>query len=89
MNFDSILIKSLFANPVIKERFFIDIDGIAVFDKIGLTNSKCEYINESHDVELVFPYKDCILEGGQTKEDRKRDEIFYNEHLHLMKRIGF
>src|SRR5699024_725135 len=27
------------------------------------------------------PYKDCVLEGGQTKEDQKRDEIFYNETL--------
>ncbi len=26
-------------------------------------------------------YKDCVLEGGQTKEDQKRSEIFYNETL--------
>jgi adenine-specific DNA-methyltransferase len=32
-------------------------------------------------VELVFPYKDCYLEGGQTKDDQKRAEIFYNETL--------
>lgn len=30
---------------------------------------------------MVWPYKDCILEGGQSKEDQKRDEIFYNETL--------
>ncbi len=30
---------------------------------------------------LDFPYKDCILEGGQTKDDQKRAEIFYNEIL--------
>ena len=29
----------------------------------------------------MFPYKDCVLEGGQTKEDQKRSEIFYNETL--------
>ncbi|NLM18399.1 MAG: site-specific DNA-methyltransferase, partial [Clostridiaceae bacterium] len=46
-----------------------------------LVNSRGEYISTSKDVELVFPYKDCILEGGQTKEDQKRDEIFYNETL--------
>jgi adenine-specific DNA-methyltransferase len=32
-------------------------------------------------VELVFPHKDCVLEGGQTKEDQKRQEIFFNEVL--------
>ena len=30
---------------------------------------------------LAWPYKDCVLEGGQTKEDQKRDEIFWNETL--------
>lgn len=30
---------------------------------------------------MVFPYKDCLLEGGQTKEEQKRTEIFYNETL--------
>ena len=38
-------------------------------------------IATSGKVELVFPYKDCVLEGGQTKEDQKRQEIFYNEIL--------
>ena len=28
-----------------------------------------------------FPYKDCVLEGGQTKEDAKHQEIFFNETL--------
>jgi adenine-specific DNA-methyltransferase len=31
-------------------------------------------------VALVWPYKDCILEGGQSRED-KREEIFFNEVL--------
>ncbi|MCK4819460.1 site-specific DNA-methyltransferase, partial [bacterium] len=30
---------------------------------------------------LSWPYKDCVLEGGMTKDDRKRDEIFWNETL--------
>ena len=30
---------------------------------------------------LNFPYKDCVLEGGQTKDDAKRQEIFFNETL--------
>jgi len=32
-------------------------------------------------VVLSWPYKDCILEGGQEKEDEKRKEIFHNEIL--------
>lgn len=30
---------------------------------------------------MVFPYKDCVLEGGQTKDDQRRTEIFYNKML--------
>jgi len=32
-------------------------------------------------VALAWPYKDCVLEGGQTKEEEKRKEIFFNEVL--------
>jgi adenine-specific DNA-methyltransferase len=32
-------------------------------------------------VALVWPYKDCILEGGQSREEQKREEIFFNEIL--------
>lgn len=50
--------------------------------KIGLGNRDGSLlISENHDIVLNFPYKDCILEGGQTKEDAKRDEIFFNETL--------
>ena len=104
MKMDSKLIKQLYQNDTTRERFFTDVDGIAVFDKvgfgwvinnrqflpdsytryknkIGLADSNSNYIAASNDVELVFPYKDCVLEGGQTKEDQKRSEIFYNETL--------
>lgn len=33
------------------------------------------------DVCLVWPFKDCVLAGGQTREDQKRQEVFYNETL--------
>lgn len=49
--------------------------------KIGLGNNDGGLLSENHDIVLNFPYKDCILEGGQTKEDAKRDEIFFNEIL--------
>lgn len=48
--------------------------------KIGLATGD-KYILENQEVVLNFPYKDCVLEGGQTKEDSKRQEIFFNETL--------
>lgn len=48
--------------------------------KIGLATGE-KYLSENNDVVLNFPYKDCILEGGQTKDDVKRQEIFFNETL--------
>lgn len=48
---------------------------------IGLIDSREQFISSKNDVVLSFPYKDCVLEGGQTKEDQKRGEIFYNELL--------
>ncbi|WP_165437760.1 site-specific DNA-methyltransferase, partial [Streptococcus ruminantium] len=50
--------------------------------KIGLATGD-KYLSENQDVVLNFPYKDCVLEGGQTKEDAKRQEIFFNETLAL------
>ncbi len=49
-------------------------------NKIGLTAAG-RYITETKEVVLVWPYKDCLLEGGQTKEDEKRKEIFWNTTL--------
>ena len=106
MKMDSALIKLLADNETTKKRFFTDIDGVLVFDKvgfgwvinnkeflpdsytrfknkIGLVDESGSFISSSDNVELVFPYKDCVLEGGQTKEDQKRSEIFYNETLAL------
>lgn len=41
-----------------------------------------DYLAKSKDVVIVWPYKDCILEGGQTKNERDyRKEIFWNETL--------
>lgn len=96
------LIKLLMDNESLKKIFFVDVDGVIVFDKqkfawlieskeflpdsytryrnkIGLVDSKDNLISSSNDVVLSFPYKDCVLVGGQDKEDQKKDEIFFNE----------
>ena len=101
---DTNLIHLLLSNEETRKRFFTDVDGVTVFDKvgfawvinnrqflpdsytrfknkIGLADSNGDLISASDKIELVFPYKDCVLEGGQTKEDQKREEIFYNETL--------
>jgi adenine-specific DNA-methyltransferase len=49
-------------------------------NKIGLTVGE-RYLSENRDLVLSWAYKDCVLEGGQTKEDSKRDEVFWNEIL--------
>lgn len=49
-------------------------------NKIGL-NIDGKYLRERGEVSLVWPFKDCVLEGGQTKEEEKRKEIFFNEIL--------
>ena len=49
-------------------------------NKIGL-NIEGKFLRERGEVSLVWPYKDCVLEGGQTKEEEKRKEIFFNEIL--------
>ena len=49
-------------------------------NKIGLTIGD-NYLSEKKEVVLSWPYKDCVLEGGMTKEDQKRNEVFWNEIL--------
>lgn len=50
-------------------------------NKIGLVDSQNNLISQKQDVTLVWPYKDCVLEGGQDRDDQKREEVFYNETL--------
>ena len=104
MKMNQELIHLLLSNEETCTRFFADVDGVKVFDKIGfawvinnrqflpdsytrfknkigLADENGDLISASGKVELVFPYKDCVLEGGQTMEDQKRQEVFYNQLL--------
>jgi adenine-specific DNA-methyltransferase len=49
-------------------------------NKIGLVK-KDNFIKKFDDVVLAWPHKDCTLEGGQSKDDEKNSEVFYNEIL--------
>jgi len=64
----------------ISQKNFLDNSYTRFRNKIGLTIGD-EYLSERGEVALAFPYKDCVLEGGQTKEEEKRKEIFFNEVL--------
>jgi adenine-specific DNA-methyltransferase len=98
------LIKLLLSNNDLAACFFVEVEGVKVFDKvkfqrfvmnksfladsytayknkIGLTDEDGRFLSESREVVLSWPYKDCVLEGGQTKDDVKRDEIFWSETL--------
>ena len=46
-------------------------------NQIGLTVDN-RYIKDSKDIVLNFPFKDCYLEGGQTK-DEGEEEYFYKD----------
>ncbi|KAF2515837.1 site-specific DNA-methyltransferase [Flavobacterium salilacus subsp. salilacus] len=68
----------------VNNKSFLPDSYTAFKNKIGLTindGSTDNYISTRNDVTLVWAHKDCILEGGQTKEDQKRNEIFWNETL--------
>ncbi|WP_314292997.1 site-specific DNA-methyltransferase [Fusobacterium periodonticum] len=49
-------------------------------NKIGLVDRNRNYLSSNNDVVLAFPFKDCVLQGGQDKEEvANRTEIMYNE----------
>lgn len=66
---------------VLNSREFLPDSFTMYKNKIGLADDKGDMVSQKNDVTLIWPYKDCVLEGGQTKEDEERDEIFYNETL--------
>lgn len=75
MVFDKISFQKFVSN---KE--FLPDSYTAFKNKVGLLAAN-DYLSESKEVVLSWPYKDCVLEGGQTKEETKRAEIFWNETL--------
>lgn len=65
----------------IENRAFLPDSFTRFKNRIGLIDANGGFLASSPDVVLSFPYKDCVLEGGQTKEDQKRREVFYNRVL--------
>jgi len=68
-----IKIKDVYVFKTNDFRFFIEENKIdnsytAYKNRIGLTDGK-RFLKDTNDVVLDFPYKDCILEGGQSTEE--------------------
>lgn len=73
---------------IFKQQDFLDFLKLRILDKsytkfankIGLSVNN-ELLKADSRVVLHFPYKDCVLKGGQSKDDEKSKEIFFNEIL--------
>ena len=65
---------------LIQSREFLPDSFTTFTNKIGLTTGG-HFFSTMDDVVLDFPYKDAVLAGGQEKEDKKRNEIVFNEIL--------
>lgn len=70
----------------VSNKAFLEDSYTAFKNKIGLVTKNSDglydaYLSDSKEVVLAYPYKDCMLEGGQTKEEQKRTEVFWNETL--------
>ncbi len=80
-----IKVKDVFVLKQNDLKFFIDENKLdnsytQYKNKIGLRIGN-KLLSERDEVVLDWPFKDCVLEGGMTKEDQKRNEIFFNEIL--------
>ena len=73
--FDKIKFQKFVSN-----KKFLPDSFTAFKNKIGFSIND-ELLSESNEVVLAWPYKDCVLEGGQDKDDAKRKEVFWNETL--------
>lgn len=64
----------------LEQKNYLNDSYTAYKNKVGLTIDG-KYLKQRNEVALVWPFKDCILEGGQSREEDKREEIFFNEIL--------
>lgn len=71
--------QSLFLR-FLEQKNFLNDSYTQFKNKIGLTIDG-KYLKQRNEVALVWPFKDCVLEGGQSREEDKREEIFFNEIL--------
>jgi len=66
-------IKDVFVFNINDFKFFLEENKVnnsytQYKNRIGLTDGK-KFLKDTNDVILDFPYKDCVLEGGQSTEE--------------------
>lgn len=85
---EEFFIENKFGFIFLQDKFLKFLSGKSVWlnsytryrNKIGLSSND-ELLKDSGKVVIDFPYKDCVLEGGQTKEEVSggKKEVFYNQ----------
>ena len=76
-------IKDVYVFKTNDFRFFMEENKVdnsytAYKNRIGLTDGK-RFLEDTDDVVLDFPYKDCVLEGGQSTEEGLDTYFEYDE----------
>lgn len=76
-------IKDVFVFNINSFKFFLDENKVnnsytQYANQIGLFDES-EFINDKNDVVLNFPFKDCVLEGGQSTEEGTDTYVEYSE----------
>lgn len=76
-------IKDVYVFKINDFKFFIEENRVynsytQYKNRIGLTDGK-KFLKDSGDVVLDFPYKDCVLEGGQSSEEGTETYFEYEE----------
>lgn len=78
-------IKDVFIFKTNDFRFFMEENKVdnsytSYKNRIGLTDGK-KFLKDTNDVVLDFPYKDCVLEGGQSTEEGTDTFFEYDETI--------
>lgn len=76
-------IKDVYVFKINDFRFFMEENKVdnsytSYKNRIGLTDGK-KFLKDTNDVVLDFPYKDCVLEGGQSTEEGIDTYFEYSE----------
>jgi len=76
-------IKDVYVFKTNDFRFFMEENKVdnsytAYKNRIGLTDGK-KFLKDTNDVVLNWPYKDCVLEGGQSTEEGTDTYFEYDE----------
>ncbi|MDF1674200.1 MAG: site-specific DNA-methyltransferase [Vicingaceae bacterium] len=77
---DTLVFNQSLFSQFLEQKNYLNDSYTQYKNKVGLTIDG-KYLKQRNEVALVWPFKDCILEGGQSREEQNREEIFFNEVL--------